>query len=119
MRFAGFRADRPWWLSEHASRTLVLDDPALAEACGRRAQALLDAGWVVEAEGAGGARELPGGLVWNERLRRLHTQALEAGEDFGDIYSPAGARAFARWLTTPGEPGAAAGLARTRSIPGT
>ena len=35
LRFAGFRADRPWWLSEHASRTLVLDDPALAEACGR------------------------------------------------------------------------------------
>ena len=29
VRFAGFRADRPWWLSEHASRTLVLDDPAL------------------------------------------------------------------------------------------
>ena len=103
VRFAGFRADRPWWLSEHASRTLVLDDPALAEACGARAQALLDAGWVVEAEGAGGARELPGGLVWNERLRRLHTQALEAGEDFGDIYSPAGARAFMHWLTTPGE----------------
>ena len=37
VRFAGFRADRPWWLSEHASRTLVLDDPALAEAAGRRA----------------------------------------------------------------------------------
>src|SRR5665809_127850 len=86
VRFAGFRADRPWWLSEHASRTLVLADAALAEACGRRAQALVDAGWVVEAEGAGGARQLPGGLVWNERLRRLHMQALETGEDFGDIY---------------------------------
>jgi 2-polyprenyl-3-methyl-5-hydroxy-6-metoxy-1,4-benzoquinol methylase/glycosyltransferase involved in cell wall biosynthesis len=110
VRFAGFRADRPWWLSEHASRTLVLDDPALTEACGRRARALLDAGWLVEAEGGGGGRELPGGLVWNERLRRLHTQALEAGEDFGDIYAPAGARAFAKWLTTPGERGAAAGI---------
>ena len=117
VRFAGFRADRPWWLSEHASRTLVLDDPALAEACGRRAQALLDAGWVVEAEGAGGARELPGGLVWNERLRRLHMQALEAGEDFGDIYSPAGARAFARWLTTPASRASPPASAPTRSIP--
>ncbi len=105
VRFAGFRADRPWWLSEHASRTLVLDDPALTEAAGTRARALLDSGWVVEAEGAGGARELPDGLVWNERLRRLHMQALEAGEDFGDIYSPTVARAFVRWLTAPGERG--------------
>ncbi len=108
LRFAGFRADRPWWLSEDASRTLVLDEPALAETCGRRARALLDAGWIAEA--AGGAHELPGGLVLNERLRRLHEQALEAGEDFGDIYSPRGARAFARWLREPTEPGMAAGL---------
>src|SRR3954447_14975567 len=114
VRFAGFRADRPWWLSQHASRVLVLDDPELAEACGARAQALLDAGWLVEAEGDGGARELPGGLVWNERLRRLHAQAVDAGEDFGDIYSPAGARAFLRWLTTPleGEPGGLGPYAR-------
>ena len=75
VRFAGFRADRPWWLSEHASRTLVLDDPALAEACGRRAQALLDAGWVVEAEGAGGARQLPG----RARLERAAAPPAHAG----------------------------------------
>ena len=39
LRFEGFRADRPWWLSENATRTLVLDDPLLAELCGERARA--------------------------------------------------------------------------------
>ena len=89
-----------------------------SEAAGRRAQALLDAGWVAEAESAGGARELPNGLVWDERLRRLHAEALDAGEDFGDIYSPAGARAFAALADAPGEPARRPASTRTRSTSG-
>src|SRR5262245_36553686 len=45
MRFAGFRPDRPWWLSDRGSRVLVLDDPILGELCGARARALEAAGW--------------------------------------------------------------------------
>src|SRR4051794_2889962 len=33
IRFAGFRADRPWWFSEYATRVRVLDDPVLATLC--------------------------------------------------------------------------------------
>ncbi len=112
LRWTGFRADRPWWLSRDASRILVLDDPALSEAAGRRAAELRDAGWIPEAEGSGTGRELPNGLVWEKRLRRLHAHALDAGEDFGDLYSPGGANAFAAWLAEPAEDGALAGVNR-------
>jgi glycosyltransferase involved in cell wall biosynthesis len=112
LRWQGFRADRPWWLSDRASRTLVLDDPLLSERAGERATALREAGWIPEAEGSGSGRELPNGLVWEKRLRRLHAQALDAGEDFGDLYSPGGAQAFAAWLTEPAPQGATAGLNR-------
>ena len=112
MRWQGFRADRPWWLSDRGSRTLVLDDPELSDRAGLRAAALREAGWIPEAEGAGTGRELPNGLVWEKRLRQLHAQALDAGEDFGDLYSPAGAQAFAAWLTEPAPEGAAAGVNR-------
>ena len=47
-----------------------------------------------------------------ERLRRLHAHALDAGEDFGDLYSPAGAQAFAAWVTEPAEDGALMGVNR-------
>ena len=84
----------------------------------RAREALLDAGWVVEARGLPAARaSCPAGWSGTTRLRRLHAQALEAGEDFGDIYSPAGARAFARWLTTPGERGRGGGHRALRARP--
>jgi SAM-dependent methyltransferase/glycosyltransferase involved in cell wall biosynthesis len=111
MRFGGFRADRPWWLSEDATRVLVLDDPVLSELCGRRAAALREAGWV--ADGAGlGAGELAPGVVHDERLRRLHAEAIDAGEDFGPLDEPSGADAFLAWLAEPVGRGAAAGVNR-------
>jgi glycosyltransferase involved in cell wall biosynthesis len=112
LRWQGFRADRPWWLSDRASRTLVLDDAELTERAATRAAALLEVGWIPEAEGSGIGRELPGGLVWETRLSRLHALALGAGEDFGDLFSPAGAEAFAAWLTEPAEEGALHGVNR-------
>ena len=42
--------------------------------------------------------ELPNGLVYDARLQRLHAEAADAGEGFGDVFSPAGADAFADWL---------------------
>jgi len=110
MRFAGFRADRPWWLSEHATRHAVLDDPVLSELCARRAHDLREAGWRVTL--ATSRDELPNGLTLDERLRRLHAQALDEGEDFGDLLSPAGADAFASWLLEPSPHGSAVGVNR-------
>jgi glycosyltransferase involved in cell wall biosynthesis len=112
IRFEGFRADRPWWLSEHATRTLVLDDPLLAELCGTRAQALRDAGWEHESELARQRDVLAHGLVLDARLRRLYAEAIDADEDFGDLESPTGTDAFASWLTAPAPQGASAGVNR-------
>jgi glycosyltransferase involved in cell wall biosynthesis len=113
LRFHGFRADRPWWLSEHATRVLVLDDPELEALCGARAAALLDAGWDASCQpAAAGGPELPNGLRYDDRLRRLHAEALDAGEDFGDVMGAQGAEAFERWLREPAPMGALDGITR-------
>ena len=111
MRFAGFRADRPWWLSEHATRVLVLDDPVLLELCANRAAALRDAGWINMSALALRREQLPNGLVFDERLRRLYAEALDGGEDF-DLFSPSGAEAFTSWLLEPSPRSGQAGLNR-------
>ncbi len=112
LRWAGFRPDRPWWLSEHASRKLVLDDPVLSTLVRRRAEALVAAGWVRLDHLSVHPEDLPNGLVYDVRLQRLRVEAADAGEGIGDVFSPAGAEAFAGWLTAPAPHGAAAGLNR-------
>ena len=112
VRFAGFRPDRPWWLSEHASRVRVLDDPVLAMLCRERAARLLEAGWQPPLTGADPGAELAAGLRLDERLQRLVLQAADAGEDFGDLTEPAAAAALLRWLEEPAPVGAAAAVNR-------
>lgn len=112
LRWTGFRPDRPWWLSEHGSRTLVLDDRVLSGLVRRRAEALGAAGWVRLDHLSVHPDDLPNGLVYDVRLQRLWIEAADAGEGLGDVFSPAGADAFADWLTGPAPQGAAAGLNR-------
>ncbi len=112
MRFSGFRADRPWWLSEHASRARVLDDPVLAGLCRERAAALLDAGWEPPLRGDEASMKLAGDLQLDERLRELLLEAADAGEDFGDLGEPAGCSALMAWLDEPAPAGAASGVNR-------
>ncbi|MDA0182392.1 methyltransferase domain-containing protein [Solirubrobacter phytolaccae] len=112
LRWAGFRPDRPWWLSEHGSRTLVLDDPVLSTLVRRRAEALRIAGWLRLDHLSVNPDDLPNGLVYDARLQRLRAEAEDAGERMGDVISPTGADAFAEWLTAPAPQGAAAGLNR-------
>jgi glycosyltransferase involved in cell wall biosynthesis len=112
LRWAGFRPDRPWWLSEQGSRTLVLDDPVLSSLVRRRAEALEAAGWVRLDHLSVHPEDLPNGLLYDVRLQRLRAEASDAGEGLGDVFSPAGADAFAGWLTAPAPQGAAAGLNR-------
>jgi hypothetical protein len=112
MRFHGFDPKRPWWLSEHATRVLVLDDPVLAELCRRHSSALLDEGSVYPEGTDRVADDLGNGLRFEKRLLRLHAQASDEGEEFGDLHSRAGAEAFARWLTEPAPCGADAGITR-------
>jgi glycosyltransferase involved in cell wall biosynthesis len=114
LRLPTFRPDRPWWLADFATRSPVLDDPVLEPLCADYASRVRDAGWGIADDGPEHPiRNLLGnGLRYDRRLRRLHHKAVVAGEDFGDIFTPAGAEAFTAWLTEPGPVGAAQGINR-------
>ena len=112
VEFAGFRPDRPYWLSEFATRPRVIDDPVLTELCASYARRLLDAGWVDPARHAGRDRRLANGVVYDERLRRLHERAVAAGDIPSDVFEEQGSAAFVHWLTGPAERGGHAGVGR-------
>ncbi|HEY6757907.1 MAG TPA: glycosyltransferase [Baekduia sp.] len=112
IRFAGFRADRPWWFSEFSTRTRVLDDPVLAQLCRDRAAALVAAGFQAPEALAAGAPELSNRLRLDARVRRLLAEARDQDEEFGDLLAPGAADRFLSWLAEPGEAGAAHGVNR-------
>ncbi len=109
--FSGFRPDRPYWLSEFATRPRVLDDPVLAELCASYARRLLDAGWVNPVQ-TGRSQSLTNGVLYDERLQRLHNRAAAAGESFGDVFGEEGTAAFVAWLAGPAERGGQSGVGR-------
>lgn len=112
VRFAGFRPDRPWWLSGHATRVRVLGDAVLARLCRERAAALLAAGWEPphreRAVADGGLTALGS----DDRTRRLLRAADDAGVDVGEPRSPEDEGALRAWLAGPAETGARAGVNR-------
>lgn len=111
VRFAGFRPDRPWWLSDEASRVRVLDDPLRAQLCRERAAALLDAGWVSPGQrGSSGDGLTP--LQRDPRVQRMLRAAARAGERIGACNEPGGEVPLLTWLAASGPAGAAAGVNR-------
>lgn len=109
VRFAGFRPDRPWWLSAEASRVRVLDDPLLAELCRQRATTLRDAGWGPPGE----RRDADDGLTSLQRaprVRRMLRDAAGAGARIGACGEPGGEASLLAWLAGPPAAGAAAGV---------
>lgn len=112
VQFAGFRPDRPYWLSEYATRPRVLDDPILAELCASYAGRLLDAGWADPTRKVGRESQLANGVDYDDRLRRLHERAVAGGATVGDIFTDEGTSAFVAWLREPAERGAHAGVGR-------
>jgi glycosyltransferase involved in cell wall biosynthesis len=111
IQFSGFRPDRPYWLSEYATRPRVLDDPVLGELCASYARRLIEAGWVDPSRAAGEGR-LASGVPFDDRLRRLHATAVGSGVSFGDVHTERGTEAFASWLSAPAEQGGHAGVNR-------
>jgi glycosyltransferase involved in cell wall biosynthesis len=112
IQFAGFRPDRPYWLSEFATRPRVLDDPILGELCASYAGRLIDSGWIHPARNSGQPQSLANGVPFDERLRRLYERAVAAGEAEGDVTAQEGTRAFGAWLTAPSDHAGAAGVNR-------
>jgi hypothetical protein len=110
--FAGFRADRPYWLSEDATRVRVVGDPVLAELCGEYGERLRAAGWTPPHADIVDLIRLGNGQRLDDYVRRLWRDAREDGEEFGDPADPAAADAFVAWVREDGRMGAAAGVNR-------
>jgi glycosyltransferase involved in cell wall biosynthesis len=112
IHFSGFRPDRPYWLSEHANRVRVIDDPVLSDLCGQYAQAVRDAGWTPPSPHLGGVDRLGNGHRVDHLVRTLWRDALALGRDFGDPSDPRAADAFVAWIREPAEQGGGAGVNR-------
>lgn len=110
--FSGFRADRPYLLSEAATRVRPLEDDVLAELCGTYARQLRDSGWSPPELEVGPEQRFGNGLPMNPLLRRCWAEAQAGGRGFEDPASPLAAEAFAAWLREPAPAGGSAGVNR-------
>jgi glycosyltransferase involved in cell wall biosynthesis len=110
--FEGFRGDRPYWLSDGATRVRVIGDPLLAELCGEYGERLRAAGWTPPPADIVDLVRLGNGQRIDDYVRRLWRDAREQGEEFGDPGHPEAADAFVAWMQAPGRRGAAAGVNR-------
>jgi glycosyltransferase involved in cell wall biosynthesis len=112
VHFDGFDPDRPFWLSRLGDRVRVVERQALLELCLSYAERLRAAEGrdVMRLDDVG--RPLANGMAFAGRVKHLYDEALLAGEDFGDVFSPAGTERFMAWLRQPADKGGAAGINR-------
>jgi glycosyltransferase involved in cell wall biosynthesis len=112
MSLVDFQPDRPHLLSDRATRVTPAQDPLLRTIMESYADRLQRHGWRDLPRRSEVGRRLANGVVFSDRLLRLHAQALAEGQDLGDPFSPAGTAAFMAWLKEPTGPGAQAGISR-------
>lgn len=110
--FSGFLPDRPHWLSEHATRVKLSENKVLADLCISYAARLKEHGHGKASSVPYRYGRLPNGLPHDDITRRLYNEAVDAGEDFGDIFEPEGAEKFLGWLNSPAEDGGRHGITR-------
>ncbi|HEX3517713.1 MAG TPA: glycosyltransferase [Solirubrobacteraceae bacterium] len=108
----GFEPDHPHRLARHASRVRVSSSPVLRDICVRYAAELHEAGWQDAGQRLEIGRRLADGLVYDERMHALYARARWLGEQFGDLFSAEGTRAFTQWLQGPAPEGGAHGINR-------
>ncbi len=108
----GFEPDRPHRLARHASRVRVSRSPVLRDICVRYAAELREAGWQDAGHRLEIGRRLADGLVYDKRMHALYARARWLGEQFGDLFSADGTRAFTQWLQGPAPEGGAHGINR-------
>jgi len=110
LQFAGFDPSRPYWLSEHADRVRVVEDPVLGSLCRDYARRLVDHGWPRLGTRRSVGRRLPNGLIFDERLLRLYVDAMSAAAIGGEIFTPGGCEQFTAWMLSPAPAGANHGI---------
>jgi glycosyltransferase involved in cell wall biosynthesis len=108
----GYAPDRPHLLGPLFTRASPAGSPELAAVLERYGRRLRERGWIDLPQRAQVGRELLDGIVFTDRLLALYVEALDEGRDFGDLFSPTGARAFVDWAREPVDPGARAGISR-------
>lgn len=110
--FSGFQPDQPYWLSKHATRVRLSENAALADLCRSYAMLLFSHKYEKVASLPYEYAQLPNGISYDSRLRELYADAVDSGEDFGNIFEPEGAEAFLTWLNAPSEHGGQHGVTR-------
>lgn len=110
--FSGFRPDRPYVLSDVATRVGPLDDKVLAELCGEYGERVRAAGWRAPEHELNGHVALADGVPTDPLLSALWAEAKASGVGLGDQSSSLAAAAFASWLHDPAPRGATAGVNR-------
>jgi hypothetical protein len=110
--FAGFRPDRPYWLSEAATRVRVIDDPVLSELCGEYAQRLRAAGWTLPRRGMADIQRLGNGQRVDHLVRGLWEASSAEQRDFGDPLTAVAADEFVAWMRGLAPRGGDAGVNR-------
>jgi glycosyltransferase involved in cell wall biosynthesis len=110
--FEGFDPARPFLLAPGADRTRLSADPLLGELCDSYAHRLGEAGWRDLRRRRDVGRALPNGMTFDDRLSRLHANALTAGAQLGDVFAEDGCEAFMCWVAGPAPVGADHGVNR-------
>ena len=109
--FSGFDPEKPDLLSRHQSRVSVHANPALGRICTEYADAVLTAGYREAKNWPYTYHELPSGVDFNHRLRKLYAVARERGEVAESPFTVVGSATFMSWLAEPA-PGAPTGVNR-------
>ncbi|HTX33301.1 MAG TPA: glycosyltransferase [Solirubrobacteraceae bacterium] len=112
MDLAGYDPSRPHQLSVSSSRVRLSRDPALKHLSQLYGQELRLAGWRDTSGRAAVGLPLGGGVVFDDSMAALVSEAQLGGRRFGDIFSAEGAAAFLGWLREPAWPGAPGSVGR-------
>ncbi len=109
--YSGFDPLKPTELSKYQDRIRVSERPVLERICREYAEEALAAGYATARQWPYGYSMLPGGVPFDDTLRRLYLVAEERGEIQVSPFTPDGARAFLDWMGAQ-QPGAPGGIHR-------
>lgn len=96
--FSGFDPRHPDRLSKHQDRVEVSRDPALTRICAEYAEDLLRNGFEQAVDWPYGWNEMANGARLDQAARRVHRDAVEAGEFSDSVFTAEGAERFVAYL---------------------